>query len=32
MGSRGLLEIAVNQGDARRYFKVARGDAVRLEW
>lgn len=32
VGSRGLLEIAVNQGDARRFFGVARGDAVRLEW
>jgi S-adenosylmethionine hydrolase len=32
VGSRGLLEIAVNQGDARRFFGVARGEAVRLEW
>jgi hypothetical protein len=31
-GSRGLLEIAVNQGDARRFFKVNRGATVRLEW
>jgi S-adenosyl-L-methionine hydrolase (adenosine-forming) len=31
-GSRGLLEVAVNQGDARRFFGVARGAAVRLEW
>jgi S-adenosylmethionine hydrolase len=32
LGSRGLLEIAVNQGDAQRYFGVCRGDAVRLTW
>jgi S-adenosyl-L-methionine hydrolase (adenosine-forming) len=31
-GSRGLLEIAVNQGDAGRFFGVARGESVRLEW
>jgi S-adenosyl-L-methionine hydrolase (adenosine-forming) len=32
VGSRGLLEIAVNQGDARRYLGVGRGGTVRLEW
>jgi S-adenosylmethionine hydrolase len=31
-GSRGLLEVAVNQGDAGRFFGVARGASVRLEW
>jgi S-adenosylmethionine hydrolase len=32
LGSRGLLEIAVNQGHAGRYFGVSRGAAVRLQW
>ncbi|MCP4689677.1 MAG: SAM-dependent chlorinase/fluorinase [Desulfobacterales bacterium] len=30
IGSRGYLEIAMNQGDARRYFNAGRGDAVRV--
>ena len=32
VGSRGLLEIAVNQGNARHFFGASRGDPVRLEW
>jgi S-adenosylmethionine hydrolase len=32
VGSRDLLEISLNQGDARRFFGAARGDTVRLEW
>jgi S-adenosylmethionine hydrolase len=32
IGSRGLLEIAVNQDHAGRYFGARRGDTVRLEW
>jgi S-adenosylmethionine hydrolase len=32
IGSRGLLEIAVNQDHADRYFGAKRGDRVRLEW
>jgi S-adenosylmethionine hydrolase len=31
-GSRGLLEIAVNQGHAGRYFGASRGAPVRLKW
>lgn len=30
IGSRGYLELAVNCGNARRHFKAAKGDAVRL--
>jgi S-adenosylmethionine hydrolase len=32
VGSRELLEIAVNQGNAQRHLGVARGDAVELVW
>ena len=32
MGSRALLEIAVNQGSARRHFGASRGDEVRVVW
>lgn len=32
MGSRDLLEIAVNQGNARRYFGVERGQSVVVVW
>ena len=30
IGSRGYLEIAVNCGNAQRYFKVGKGDSVRI--
>ncbi len=32
IGSRGYLEIAVNQGDARRHFDAERGDIVRASF
>jgi S-adenosyl-L-methionine hydrolase (adenosine-forming) len=32
MGSRELLEIAVNQGNARRQLEVSRGDTVEVVW
>lgn len=32
MGSRELLEIAVNQGNAQRHLGVVRGDAVEVVW
>lgn len=32
MGSRELLEIAVNRGNARRQFEVSRGDTVEVVW
>jgi S-adenosylmethionine hydrolase len=32
INSRGFLEIAVNQGDARRFFDAAKGDTVEIYW